>query len=125
MVPIFAFFNAGVTLGDVRADWYVDPIAYGVIFALILGKPIGIMIGTYGAIWLRVGSLPEGVTWKDASNAALFAGIGFTMSLFIVTASFEDPTRAYAAKLAVLLGSALSALLAILALIVRKRTQAR
>lgn len=124
VVPVFAFFNAGVAFGEVRADWFAEPIAYGVFFALTLGKPIGIMMGAYCAIWLRVGLLPAGATWRDAANAALFAGIGFTMSLFIVTASFDDPARADAAKLAVLFGSVASALLAVLALILGNRTRA-
>lgn len=124
VVPSFAFFNAGIPLNVVYADWYADPIAYGIVLALILGKPIGIMTGTYGAIWLRVGSLPAGVNWKDTANAALFAGIGFTMSLFIVTASFDDPDRADTAKLAVLVGSAASAFLAVLGLILAGRKRA-
>ena len=124
VVPAFAFFNAGIPLNEIRADWYADSVTYGIILALIIGKPIGIMTGTYGAIWLRVGSLPAGTNWKDAASAALFAGIGFTMSLFIVTASFDDPARAGAAKLAVLVASAASAFLAVLGLILSNRIRA-
>lgn len=124
VVPAFAFLNAGISMNEIRADWYADPIAYGIILALIIGKPIGILTGTYGAVLLRVGSLPAGANWKDAVGAALFAGIGFTMSLFIVTASFEDPSRADAAKLAVLVGSAASAFFAVLGLVVATRRRA-
>ncbi len=124
VVPAFAFFNAGIPLNGVHADWYADPIAYGIILALIIGKPIGIMTGTYGAVLLRIGSLPAGANGKDAVSAALFAGVGFTMSLFIVTASFDDPARADAAKLAVLVGSAASAFLAVLGLVVANRRRA-
>ncbi|WP_043805866.1 Na+/H+ antiporter NhaA [Paenarthrobacter aurescens] len=49
-VPVFAFFSAGVTVGGwdgfVSAAMY--PVTVGIIVALVLGKPIGIL----GTTWL-------------------------------------------------------------------------
>ncbi|UES53944.1 sodium:proton antiporter (plasmid) [Roseibium aggregatum] len=66
------------------------------------------LLGTLLAVRLGIGSLPAMVTARDIALAALLAGVGFTMSLFIVTAAFHDPLLADTAKLAVLAGSALS-----------------
>ena len=49
-VPIFAFFSAGVAVGgwEGLGSALTDPVAVGIILALVLGKPIGIM----GTTWL-------------------------------------------------------------------------
>mgnify|MGYP003700772685 CR=1 FL=1 len=123
VVPVFAFFNSGVALGGGGTGWASDPAAHGIIAALLLGKPLGVMLGTICALRMRVGALPPQTTLRDVACAALLTGIGFTMSLFIATAAFDDPSRIDAAKLAILLGSSISALLASAAIIVSiKRT---
>ncbi len=73
---------------------------------------------------LRLGTsrnLPSGTSLRDMFSAALLAGIGFTMSLFIVTAALDDLAREDAAKLAVVVGSSLSAILASVALLTLHR----
>ena len=66
-----------------------------------------------GATWLVVRSglaqLPPNVDWRQVYAVALLAGIGFTMSLFIGTLAFDDPTQAADVRLGVLCGSLLSA----------------
>jgi NhaA family Na+:H+ antiporter len=87
-----------------------------VVLGLIVGKPLGIA----GAVWLAVrlglGRFPSGVSWPQMSGAALFGGIGFTMSLFVATLAFADPEAVAAIKLAVLAGSALAATAGLLVL---------
>lgn len=121
VVPVFAFFNSGVTLGGVRAGWLADPVALGIVLALVAGKPLGVALGAFVALRTGLGSLPSATTLRDVVSAALFAGIGFTMSLFIVTAAFDDPALSDAAKLAVLAGSTVSAILAALVLLAGHR----
>ena len=121
VVPIFAFFNSGVTLGTGGASWVTDPVAHGVVAALFVGKPLGIVLGTVCALRTGIGVLPAQITLRDIASAALFSGVGFTVSLFIATAAFDDPARTDAAKIAVLIGSGLSALLASVALVVSSR----
>ena len=53
--------------------------------------------------------LPQGMTWPKLYGAALLAGIGFTMSLFIGGLSFSDVQHAADVRLGVLAGSLLSA----------------
>lgn len=121
VVPIFAFFNAGVPLTFELSGWVADTVAGGIVLGLVIGKPLGVAVGTGLALRAGLGSLPSGTTLGDTFRAALLAGIGFTMSLFIVTAAFDDPARTDAAKLAVIVGSGLSAILASLALLMLHR----
>lgn len=112
IMPIFALANAGVTVGGVdlsagRANF----VMFGVALALVAGKPLGIV----GITWLMVRTglcrLPSGVSWGGICLISLLAGIGFTMSIFIATLAFADRDLLGAAKLGVLLGSLVAALL--------------
>lgn len=121
VVPVFAFFNAGVPLTFAPTSWVTDTVVVGIVLGLVVGKPLGVAVGTGLALWAGLGSLPSGTSLQDTLRAALFAGIGFTMSLFIVTAALDDPTRADPAKVAVILGSSLSAIFASVALLTLRR----
>lgn len=112
VMPLFALANAGVPLGGVDLAAGGPPMVMaGVALALAAGKPIGVI----GASWLMVrlgwSRLPPGVTWSGIGLIGLLAGIGFTMSIFIAMLAFADQPLLDAAKLGVLLGSALAALL--------------
>jgi Na+:H+ antiporter, NhaA family len=58
-----------------------------------------------------VARLPSGVEWRHLLGAAWLGGIGFTMSLFIGQLAFRDPLYVEQAKLGILLGSAISAMI--------------
>jgi len=109
VIPLFAFFNSGVTVGASAFDSLLAPESLGIILGLFLGKPIGIFATTWAAVWLGAGRLPKGVTWTQVYGAAAVAGIGFTMSLFVAALAFPDPQMLASAKLAVLTASVLSA----------------
>jgi NhaA family Na+:H+ antiporter len=112
IMPVFALANAGVTVGGV--DLSTGPaslVLLGVAVALVVGKPLGIVAITWLTIqagWLR---LPSGVSWAGVWLIGLLAGIGFTMSIFIAILAFPDQDLLAAAKLGVLLGSLVAALL--------------
>jgi NhaA family Na+:H+ antiporter len=55
--------------------------------------------------------LPPGVTWGGIFLIGLLAGIGFTMSIFIAMLAFINENLLAAAKLGVLSGSLVAALL--------------
>ncbi|MGD9945716.1 MAG: Na+/H+ antiporter NhaA [Burkholderiaceae bacterium] len=112
VMPLFALANAGVAMNglDLSAtgpQW----VMAGVALALVLGKPLGVV----GVSWLmvRLGwcRLPPGVSWGGVYLVGLLAGIGFTMSIFIAMLAFDDAGLLAAAKLGVLMGSALAAAL--------------
>ncbi len=111
VLPVFGFANAGVTLGGIRpSSLLLEPLALGIVLGLFLGKQAGVL----GAVWLarqaRIAALPPQATWRDLYGVAILCGIGFTMSLFIGLLAFADPEREAMTKLAVLVGSLLSAL---------------
>ncbi len=109
IMPIFAFANAGISLqGLTLADLFAD-IPLGIAAGLFIGKQLGIMGFVWAGVRLGIARLPVGVTWLQIYGAALLAGIGFTMSLFIGTLAFADPEHAAAVRMGVLTGSLLSA----------------
>lgn len=112
IMPLFALANAGVTLGGVDlAEGSVQLVMLGVALALVVGKPIGIFGFSWLMVRLRWGKLPHGVSWGGVLLVGLLAGIGFTMSIFISMLAFVDAGLLGAAKLGVLLGSLIAAVL--------------
>jgi len=107
IMPTFALANAGVTveLHELR-----DPVALAVMAGLVLGKPIGILLFSLIAVRIGMARLPTGVDWKVMIGAGFLAGIGFTMSLFIAGLAL-DGELLEAAKIGILTGSALCAVL--------------
>ncbi|WP_223479502.1 Na+/H+ antiporter NhaA [Oricola indica] len=120
VVPVFTFFNGGIVLDFVPADPQAWSVAIGIAIALIVGKPLGILGGTLLALRLRIGTLPPDTSLRDLFGVALLAGVGFTMSLFIVGAAFDAAPIAATAKLAVVSSSAIAALLGILSFNLRR-----
>lgn len=112
VIPIFALANAGIDLANVAwADALSNRVTLGVLLGLVVGKFVGISLFSWIAVRLGLARLPSGVHWKHVLGAAWLAGIGFTMSLFIAQLAFVDPEAVEQAKLGILLGSAVSALL--------------
>jgi len=123
-VPLFALFSAGVTIGGLSgfASALTDPIALGIIFGLVLGKPIGILAATFLTSKVLRRPLQQGLTWPDVTGVAMLAGIGFTVSLLIGELAFAaNPESDDHVKIAVLTGSLSAALLAAVVLRVRNR----
>ena len=109
ILPLFALANAGVNIGGIDltlAD--ARQVTFGVIAALVIGKPLGVI----GASWLAVRSgicrLPTAVTWSGVCLVGLLAGIGFTMSIFIAALAFNDSPLLNAAKAGVLVASSIA-----------------
>ncbi len=108
VVPLFALANAGIAIdGGIARDAATSPVALGVIFGLVLGKPIGIALFSFVAVKLRAAALPGDVGWPQVVAVAMVAGIGFTVSLFVTGLAFTDQALADEAKLGILAGSAL------------------
>lgn len=112
IMPLFALANAGVTLDGIDltvagSQW----VLAGVILALIVGKPLGVVAMSWLMVRLGWCRLPPGLSWGGIWLIGLLAGIGFTMSIFIATLAFEDQNLLGAAKLGVLLASSGAALL--------------
>lgn len=112
IMPIFAFANAGVIIGDGFASSLLSPAALGIIMGLILGKTVGITLFSYVAVKLRLADLPQGMTWRHVIGVGMLAGIGFTMSLFVAELAFANtPETLNTAKAGVLVASLISGVL--------------
>jgi NhaA family Na+:H+ antiporter len=122
VMPAFALASAGAAIGTGFAAAVTHPVSLGIAAGLVLGKPIGITLGTLFASLLlkaeRPGSLPSII------GIGFVAGIGFTMSLFIGKLAFSGDGVELAVKMGVYGGSLISALLglAILAYVHRTDT---
>jgi NhaA family Na+:H+ antiporter len=113
ILPLFAFANAGVPLGNLAGGNLVNPVSVGIVLALFVGKQVGV----FGAVWLSIRAglvrMPRELDWASLYGLAVLTGIGFTMSLFIGSLAFEAGGFEYfdATRLGVLVGSSVSALL--------------
>lgn len=117
VMPLFALVNAGVRLsGDFSIFQYTPEagsVGMGIFFGLLVGKPLGIVLASWVAVRIGAAERPEGATWRMMLAVAALGGIGFTMSLFVDSLAYEDPVLVDRGKLAILVGSAASALLGV------------
>jgi NhaA family Na+:H+ antiporter len=121
VIPLFAFANAGIVLSGMTAATLFSGVSLAAMLGLVVGKFAGVFSFSWIAIRLGVVSLPSGATWKAFASVCVVCGIGFTVSMFIADLSYAGLGDAGTAllgqaKLGVLIGSALSALLGCLLL---------
>ena len=112
VLPIFALANAGVHLdGQVLAAAFTSPLTWGIITALVVGKFVGILGGTALVRAFGGGTLAPGLGMPRIAGGAALSGIGFTISLFIVTIAIDEPEAQDLARVGVLAASVLAFLL--------------
>jgi NhaA family Na+:H+ antiporter len=112
ILPLFAFVNAGVDITQISVSQMVGSVPLGIMFGLFVGKQLGVFGFSWLAIKLKLAQLPEGSNWKQLYGVSVLTGIGFTMSLFIVSLAFDDDAVfQYTDKLAILVGSFLSGII--------------
>ena len=103
----FAFMNAGVAFAS------ITQVTFIVLISLIVGKTVGITLFSW--VGVRLGfPLPEGMANKHLLVAAIIAGLGLTVALFVAGKAYEDPAFQDPAKM----GAVLSAGAAVIAFIV-------
>ncbi|MBC7375452.1 MAG: Na+/H+ antiporter NhaA [Frankiales bacterium] len=114
VVPLFALANAGVALDpEALRRAAASPVAIGIVLGLVLGKLTGVLGGTWVALRLPASTFVGGVRWGQVTGVASVAGIGFTIALFITDLAFTDPQLRQDAKVGILAGSLLAALLSL------------
>lgn len=123
-VPVFAFFSAGVAIGGLEGfvSALTDPLTIGIIAALVLGKPVGIVSTTWLITKVTRVRLDPALKWIDLIGLGLLAGIGFTVSLLVAELSFTPGSPEHDhAKVAILVASLTAATLASIVLVSRNR----
>lgn len=109
IVPIFAFANAGVDLGNISFFDLFSAVPLGISGGLVIGKMVGVFGMTFLLIKLGIARLPHEAGWLHILGLSLLAGIGFTMSLFIGGLSFDSAEMMNLVRLGVLTGSIIAA----------------
>ncbi|MEX0299392.1 MAG: Na+/H+ antiporter NhaA [Kordiimonas sp.] len=121
ILPLFALFNAGVSLTGVSFASLMEPISWGVLLGLAIGKPVGVVLGALVAVYVLKAKLPSTLNFRHVWGAGHLAGIGFTMSLFIGSLAYEAPDMNAQVRIGVLAASALSVLLGWLVLSYKRK----
>ncbi len=114
IMPVFALFNAGVVMsGGTFLQTLSEPVGLGILFGLLVGKPLGIFLMSWLVVRLGWGELPGNLSLKQVAGLGLLGGIGFTMSIFVSNLAFDaTPELINGAKLAILSSSLIAACLA-------------
>ncbi len=109
IIPVFAFANAGVLL---NSDLDLDiSLIRNIVLCLVVGNSIGIPLVVFAAQRLRLVSLPPDLTSRHIIGVAFLAGIGFTMAIFIANLAYTNPALVDSAKIGILIGSVISAII--------------
>jgi len=109
IVPVFVFLNSGVNFDNFSLNSACSNISIGIISGLFFGKQLGVFGFAYPFIKLGYAKLPARASWLTFYAIAVLGGIGFTLSLFIGSITFETGCPAYAMRSSVIIGSSLSA----------------
>lgn len=107
ILPLFALANAGVELTGEALRVY-HPLGLGIILGLVVGKPLGITLGAWLATKVKLASPPKGFSWRQLAGGSALCGIGFTMSIFVATAAFNDEGDLALAKASAIVASVLA-----------------
>jgi NhaA family Na+:H+ antiporter len=106
ILPVFALANTGIVIGTGWAGDLMSANSLGIALGLVVGKPVGIFLFSFGAVLLGICRLPLDLAWRHVLGAGLLGGIGFTMSIFITNLAYTGQADVVnASKMAILLGS--------------------
>lgn len=117
VVPVFGFANAGVSLAGMGPEALLDALPIAIAAGLVIGKQVGIFSVVFLADKTGFAPRPENASWAEIWGVSILCGIGFTMSIFIGGLAFPDqPILIEEAKIGILTGSAISAVLGFIVL---------
>ena len=120
VIPLFAFANVGIDLAGMTIGTLFTGVALPVMVGLVVGKFVGVFSFSWIAIKCRLVTLPQGSDWRSFASVCMLCGIGLTVSIFIADLSYASLQGGAAvlgqAKLGILCGSFISALLGVLLL---------
>lgn len=109
IIPIFALANAGISINGVES--VNSSFAIAIIIALVLGKGIGVSGIVLLAQKLKWITIPKDISKQQIIGVSFLAGIGFTMAIFIANLAFSSSIYLNSAKIGVLIGSLIAAVI--------------
>ena len=113
IVPLFALANSGIEISSTSVrNAAGSAVAWGIFAGLVIGKPLGVVVAASASARTALAEMPSGTPRRQLVGVGASAGIGFTVAIFISELAFTDPSRQAEAKLAILVASLVSALLA-------------
>ena len=124
-LPIFALFATGIHIDASGPAILLSPVVMGIALALVIGKPAGVMLVTWISTHLCGLKLAKGLRVRDLFPMSTACGIGFTVSFLIATLAFKNSELSGEARLGVLLGSIVSAVISACLLSAQSRRYAR
>ena len=102
IVPLFALANAGIAVnGGLLSRAFTSPITLGILLGYVVGKPAGVLGGSWLVTRLSRGRLRPPVGWAAVAGAGTISGVGFTVALLVATLAFQGP-RLEEAKVGIL-----------------------
>ncbi|KAB7790114.1 sodium:proton antiporter [Bifidobacterium leontopitheci] len=110
-LPVFALFATGVHFAELTPALMTSPIVIGIIVALVVGKPLGIMVTAWLATHVGGLAMPKGLRVRDMFPAACACGIGFTVSFLIASLAYADAELSAESRFGVLAASLIAALI--------------
>ena len=119
ILPIFAFVNAGIDFSTFAMGG-ISALPVAVILGLFVGKPVGIFLFTYVYIRLTKHQWSDGVYPAMLFAVSILGGIGFTVSMFIASLSYDVHLHLdwlSEAKLGILAGSLISGVVGYIAVL--------
>jgi NhaA family Na+:H+ antiporter len=109
IIPIFALANTSILISSSSIAGLASSLSIGIILGLVVGKPLGISLAVYLLTKLKIVRLSTKINWLVLIGVTIFAGIGFTMSIFVSNLAFpENKLHQDIAKLSVLIASCLA-----------------
>lgn len=127
ILPLFVLCNTAIPISQLIAgssfeEFILQPHIMGIFVGLLLGKPLGIVMGTWYVLWRGYGELPAEIGSRQIIGAGFLGGIGFTMAIFIGSLSFQDLLLEDSAKIAIMATSVVSATIGTILLSIRPKT---
>ena len=111
VIPLFAFANAGIVFEGMALSDVFSGVSLAIIVGLVAGKFLGVLSLSWLAVRLKLVQLPDNSNWKSFASVCMLCGIGFTVSMFIAALSYSEGVMLNQAKLGIILGSVISAIL--------------
>jgi NhaA family Na+:H+ antiporter len=111
ILPLFALANTAILLPPDIVNSLQSTVGMGIMFGLVIGKPVGIFIFSRAMIAFKIAKLPTNTNLKQLLGVGSLAGIGFTMSIFTTTLAFREELFRDIAKISILSSLVLSMVL--------------